>query len=455
MTPTTRWLWILPAIGALAAPSPAQSMPNPTYANVAYGSQPLETMDVYLAPSAQLTACAIEVHPGGWGGGSKSDFHDYGGTIEGLFNRGITIVSINYPLAPQATYPVPNKSVQRAVQFVRANAGAWNIQKDGIGAIGISAGAQLALWTGLSKDAANAHSSDPVVHESSRLCAVVAIGAPTDFSAAYYKHDPQQSPKSPVWDYFGVTTQAQWDAIPTATKNAASPRWLVANGAGLDANKSLSVLGVYAGTAWLTSSSQLQQPTSDVHSLLFGMLLLEALRVSPVADVSLWIGTETLDPSGALYAKRGAAEWLQSRLLGADARNYGFGTPACLRTQLVAPSGPAKLGNAGYQIVSYGGMPGSLGLILAGSQPLPDLADPLGLGFWLLVDPFAPGFTGYDAATDAQGEAALTAPIPNDPSLLGLAVYLQGISLWPGFPVTCSPSIHNLSTTPGLEIRFQ
>ena len=225
-----------PGNRGLAAPSPAQSMPNPTYANVAYGSQPLETMDVYLAPSAQLTACAIEVHPGA-GGGSKSDFHDYGGTIEELFNRGITIVSINYPLAPQATYPVPNKSVQRAVQFVRANAAAWNIQKDGIGAIGISAGAQLALWTGLSKDAANAHSSDPVVHESSRLCAVVAIGAPTDFSAAYYKHDPQQSPKSPVWDYFGVTTQAQWDAIPTATKNAAFPRWLVANGAGLDANK--------------------------------------------------------------------------------------------------------------------------------------------------------------------------------------------------------------------------
>lgn len=149
---------------------------TPTLSNVAYGPHERQVLDFYQASSTRSTAVAFFVHGGGWMNGDKAkpDF------LSELLASGISVVSINYRLIPDAIGEGISPPVKaclgdaaRALQFVRSKAAAWKIDKQRIGGYGGSAGGFTVLYLAFHADMAEPKSADPVARESTRLsCAL-------------------------------------------------------------------------------------------------------------------------------------------------------------------------------------------------------------------------------------------------------------------------------------------
>lgn len=60
-----------------------------------------------------------------------------------LTNSGYLVFAVNHRAAPRFQYPAAVEDVQRAVRFLRANAGKYRINPDRIGAVGSSSGGHL------------------------------------------------------------------------------------------------------------------------------------------------------------------------------------------------------------------------------------------------------------------------------------------------------------------------
>src|SRR5919201_1694842 len=72
------------------------------------------------------------VHGGSWNSGSR---HDLDKTVEGLAARGYVAVTVEYRLAPQAAFPAQVEDCKAAVRWLRANAAAYHVNPDRIGAV--------------------------------------------------------------------------------------------------------------------------------------------------------------------------------------------------------------------------------------------------------------------------------------------------------------------------------
>jgi acetyl esterase/lipase len=176
-----------PAQTTAAKPPPG---PEPTLANVAYGSHPKQVLDFWKAESSKPTPVLFFIHGGGWMGGNRMS--GLVGLLPVMLKAGISVVSVEYRFIPEATAdnvvpPVkgPLRDAARALQFVRSKAAEWNIDKARIGASGGSAGACSSLWLAFHDDLADPKSSDPVARESTRLWCAAVSGAQTTL-------DPQQ-----------------------------------------------------------------------------------------------------------------------------------------------------------------------------------------------------------------------------------------------------------------------
>ena len=162
--------------------------PQPTQANVPYGRHPRQVLDFYQAKTAQPAPLLFFIHGGGWMTGDKAN-PDF---LVKCLENGISVVSINYRLIPDATAEKISPPVKaclhdaaRALQFVRSKAAEWMIDKDRIGGCGGSAGGFTALWLAFHPDMADAASPDSIRRESTRLSCVLTFVAQTTL-------DPQQ-----------------------------------------------------------------------------------------------------------------------------------------------------------------------------------------------------------------------------------------------------------------------
>jgi acetyl esterase/lipase len=162
----------------------------PTFANVRYGPHERHVLDFWRAESSRPTPLVFVIHGGGWQNGEKERVNRFV-NVEGLLAQGISVVAINYRLIRHATEdgvtpPVkaPLHDAARALQFVRSQAAAWNIDKVRIGAAGGSAGACSSLWLAFHDDLADPRSNDPVARESTRLFCAAVNGAQTTLDPA-------------------------------------------------------------------------------------------------------------------------------------------------------------------------------------------------------------------------------------------------------------------------------
>ncbi|RYZ17354.1 MAG: alpha/beta hydrolase, partial [Sphingobacteriales bacterium] len=98
-----------------------KALPAQTFLNVAYGSDSLQKMDIYLPANrrSESTKSLVLIHGGGWTSGSKSDFAGY---IDSLRNRlpRYAIFNINYRLAAAGTnlFPTQENDVEAAINFI-------------------------------------------------------------------------------------------------------------------------------------------------------------------------------------------------------------------------------------------------------------------------------------------------------------------------------------------------
>jgi acetyl esterase/lipase len=175
-----------PSAASKKAAAPTQR--KPTHANVAYGTHERQVLDFWQAEWSRPTPVLFHIHGGGWVTGDKAGVAG----LDKYLAAGISVVSINYRYVTQAIVagvkpPVqwPLHDAARALQFVRSQAGQWNLDKQRIGATGGSAGACSSLWLALHNDLADPQSADPVARESTRLWCAAVIGAQTSL-------DPQQ-----------------------------------------------------------------------------------------------------------------------------------------------------------------------------------------------------------------------------------------------------------------------
>ncbi|MBI5692165.1 MAG: alpha/beta hydrolase [Verrucomicrobia bacterium] len=180
------------AVSALAAEkTPAAKAEPPqrpaTLANIAYGSHERQVLDFWKAESPRPTPLVFHIHGGGWVTGDKARVSH----LEDYLAAGISVVSINYRYVTQAILagvkpPVqwPLHDAARALQFVRSQAAAWNIDPVRIGATGGSAGACSSLWLAFHADRAEPRSADPVARQSTRLWCAAVTGAQTTLDPA-------------------------------------------------------------------------------------------------------------------------------------------------------------------------------------------------------------------------------------------------------------------------------
>jgi acetyl esterase/lipase len=173
---------LLAALGLSCGHSLAADAPQPTLADVAYGTHERQVLDFYRAKSDEPTPVVFFIHGGGWLNGDKSGFNNAGPYL----TAGISVVAINYRLIPHAEAdgvvpPVkgPLHDAARALQFIRTKAAEWNLDKRRIGASGSSAGACSALWLAFHPDMADLKSEDPMARESTRLWCAAVVRAQT------------------------------------------------------------------------------------------------------------------------------------------------------------------------------------------------------------------------------------------------------------------------------------
>ncbi len=126
-------------------PAGQQDPAGPVYYGVAYGSQPLQTANIYPACTSQAVGTLMYVHGGGYTSGDR--FEAEWPWISRLRSTGWVIVSIDYRLAPIDGWPDQPNDVQAAINWWRSTgAGEFAAPASPLVGVGWSAGGQLAEW---------------------------------------------------------------------------------------------------------------------------------------------------------------------------------------------------------------------------------------------------------------------------------------------------------------------
>ncbi len=132
-------------------------------------------------PSAPPPA-VVWVHGGGWESGDKEEAQEPA-LNPFLAAHGFFTVGVNYRLSDQSSFPAQLHDVKAAVRWLRANATHLGINPERIGVWGHSAGGHLAALLGATGDLPALEGDSGSPGYSSRVQAVVAVSAPSDFTA--------------------------------------------------------------------------------------------------------------------------------------------------------------------------------------------------------------------------------------------------------------------------------
>lgn len=95
--------------------------------------------------------------------------------------RGYTVFAVVTSSQPKFTIAEEIQDVQRAVRFIRANAGKYGVDANRLGVLGASSGGHLTLSLATQGGPGNPDSPDPVERESSAVQAAACFFPPTDF----------------------------------------------------------------------------------------------------------------------------------------------------------------------------------------------------------------------------------------------------------------------------------
>jgi len=185
-----------------------------TYAR--YGDRTLE-MDIYRPKGAwgQLPA-VICIHGGGWANGNRTSHEKI---AQALAARGFVAATISYRLSGEAPFPAAIHDCKAAVRFLRANAKAYGIDAENIGAIGLSAGGHLTALLATSSGEEDLEGEGGNAAFSSDVQAAVPMGAQTDLLSQRTRDVSKAKDQGKIWRQFLGGSQED----RSATYRLASP----------------------------------------------------------------------------------------------------------------------------------------------------------------------------------------------------------------------------------------
>jgi len=142
---------------------------------------PAQKLDIYWPPDCNGPyPVIVSIHGGAFMFGDKRDTQ-LNPMLNGL-KRGYVVVSINYRMSGEATFPALVQDIKAAIRWIRANADTHQFDPQRLAIWGGSAGGYLALMAGVSADVPEL--DDPTLgnpEQSSHVQAVVDWFGPTDF----------------------------------------------------------------------------------------------------------------------------------------------------------------------------------------------------------------------------------------------------------------------------------
>lgn len=116
--------------------------------NVSYGSDPQQTMDIYLPQGRTTngTKALVLIHGGAWMSGDKSEMTGAVNALKTLLPD-YAFFNVNYRLAHSGgnLWPTQLNDINAAMSFIRNQAGEFHFNKERMAIGGVSAGAHLAL----------------------------------------------------------------------------------------------------------------------------------------------------------------------------------------------------------------------------------------------------------------------------------------------------------------------
>ena len=179
-----RWLLGLTALALLASDGVAAEPAKP--------AKPVRTQDVIYGRRDGLALTLDVIQPAGKPNGAalvvviSSGFDSSPKLIiPSVFaeavKRGYTVFAVVHSSQPRYTVLEMREDVDRAVRFVRHNAGRYGVDPDRIGIGGASSGGLLALLVAVKPQPANKKADDPVDRVDSRVQAVACFFPGTDY----------------------------------------------------------------------------------------------------------------------------------------------------------------------------------------------------------------------------------------------------------------------------------
>ena len=156
----------------------------PTHRDVHYGPHARNLMDVWMVDTPTPAPVLISIHGGAFRHGQKKISNHY---LRECLDSGIAVVTLTYRFTDEAIAPAQFEDAARALQFIRHNAAAWNMDPTRIASSGGSAGADISLWLGFHDDMADPDNADPVLRQSTRLTCMAVENGQTSYDPRFIR----------------------------------------------------------------------------------------------------------------------------------------------------------------------------------------------------------------------------------------------------------------------------
>lgn len=174
------------ALTALATRSALADEPEIDFqTDVVYGQGGGEDLKLDIASPKGLdhpVPAIVFIHGGGWMGGSRTHMTPL---TKQAAAKGFVAVTVTYRLAPKHIFPAQVEDVKCAVRWLRANATERHVDAQHIGAIGLSAGAHLAMMLGSMDPSDGLEGEGGNSDQPSKVQAVVSYVGPTNLVGEY------------------------------------------------------------------------------------------------------------------------------------------------------------------------------------------------------------------------------------------------------------------------------
>jgi Esterase/lipase len=194
-------------------------------------------LDIYRPAGGTQYPVLVNIHGGAWLSGSKTQDTFYSSKLyRKLIENGIAIVSIEYRLSQQATFPAQIQDCNDAIDFLYKNAGKYSLDKDRIALMGGSAGGHLVELLGTSTEHNLPNFYSDKKKPSFKIKAVVTLFGVSDFIACrgnsgWIDHDDPNSAEAKL---LGASPLERPDlakiASPTSYITKNTPPFLIFHG---------------------------------------------------------------------------------------------------------------------------------------------------------------------------------------------------------------------------------